>query len=285
MEETESAPADGRKLLTLAELGANLPLGIRDSSGNFAKGLALKPWRMKEEKELAALREEATGGGEMTVGQHVSCVLATMYTHFGHFDFTNMKLEEKRIVLSQTYMGDIWYAYVYLRVMTLGPYLKIQVRCPRCRLLFPFTADLNTTEVATGSSLEGLLWDYDLAHPISIRGTEVSKLVMGPARWAMIESARGTTGGDAKEIAIRSHIVGINDAKEPLVLGASGPELDEMTKLDIENLTNEIDQRYLGPNMSIEMGPEVPCLHCKYKEPTRLPLDWRYDSFFGTSSP
>jgi len=278
----EDAPKNGVRKTTLGELGPNLPLGFIDASGAHVKSMAERPWRMKEEKELAALKDDTDES--MSVGQHVSGILATMYSRLGHYDFNELEMAKRRIILSQAFMGDVWYAYVWLRCQSLGSDLKIQVRCPTCRKLFPFVADLKTTEVCTAGKLEDLLWTYELRQPVEILGKKVKAFRMGPARWQMLESAQGKgDAGAAKEVAIRSHVYGLNDEKEQCVLAPDS--VDEMGKMDIEHMTAAIDERFLGPNMSIETGPENPCIHCKSKAVHRLPLDWSYDNFFAISSP
>jgi phage FluMu protein Com len=279
------APKSGVRKTTVGEQGPNLPLGFLDASGAHTKQLDVKTWTMVEEKLLAKLKED--GGENLTVGRHVSGVLATMFNRLGHYDFGgDMKPAEKQIVVSQAFMGDVWYAYVWLRIQAIGSELKVKIRCPKCKNLYDFTGDLNSTEVNVADKLTDLLWDYELHDPIKIYSKQVTKLRMGPARWAMIESHDGT-GGDAaaKEVAIRSHVYFLNDEPDQCVLGECA--IDAMGKVDIEMLTAKVDERFLGPNMSLETGPENPCPHprCKSVEVHRIPLDWTYDNFFAISSP
>ena len=102
---------------TIQERGPVLPLGIADSGGNYHQDISVKPWRMKEERELGELRDQ---NKDANLAKYVSMVLSTMCTRLGPHDFTNMEFDHKRLVISQMFMADVFYAYVWLRIQALG---------------------------------------------------------------------------------------------------------------------------------------------------------------------
>ena len=55
-------------------------------------------------------------------------------------------------------------------------------------------------------------------------------------------------------------------------------ELDEMGKVDLDDLTYLIDKHRVGPDMSVEDT----CDNCLQK--FRVTIDWSYQNFFSTSS-
>lgn len=269
------------KKITLQEQGPRLPLGIIDTNGDYIKDIATKRWRMAEERELGDMRDR---NRDVNVAQFVSMVLSTMCNKMGTHNFESMKHEERRVVVSQMFMGDVFYAYVWLRMKTLGNELHLNLTCPQCRNKFPFVADLNTIEVDVCDKLDDALWTYELKEPFDIRGKSVTSLLLGPARWTSLESMKSgvMNTGAAKAGVILGSIHGIANWKDkegkPQKVALSESELDEMVKLDIEGITNRIDDYAIGPNMSVEGV----CNRCRYNY--KLAIDWGYDSFFGDSS-
>lgn len=275
-------PEKTKRTVLLKDLGANMPLGISITDG-FARDIAVKPWRMKEERELGGLRD---ANRDSNMAQYVGMVLATLCSKLGHHNFDGMKFAERRVVIGQMYMGDVFYAYIWLRVQTMGNELKLKLTCPQCELKFDYTADLESVEVITADDLDALKWDYKLKHPFKLRGKDVANLTLGPARWNGMEMmSQGTTGrnmGEAKAGIIQGSICAIpdwlDDQKKPQSIMLGPDELDEMSKFDLERLTTLIDDNALGPNMAVEDK----CTKCGRN--FMLPIDWSYDSFFGDSS-
>lgn len=265
-------------LKTLAQQGAVLPLGTPTPDGiALARDISCRPWRMKEEVELGALRDK---NREANLAQYVSMVLATMCTRLGGHDLEKMKYEERLVVISQMFMADVFYAYIWLRTQTLGNEMALKIACPACKKKSDLTADLGTVEVKAVEKHADAEWDYTLSTPFTIRGIELKSLRLGPARWNAVESIPSNVplnSGRAKAEVIRCSIVGYNDVR-PVVLGDN--ELDELGKRDIETLAKRIDEHAVGPMMVLEEA----CPNPKCGEPMRFPLDWNYDSFFGSSS-
>jgi len=166
--------------VTLKKLGAKLPLGILNGDGTYSGDIAVRPWRMKEERELGELRDSHRDGN---VAQYVGMVLATMCTKLGPHNFEGMKFEERRIIVGQMYMGDVFYAYIWLRIQAMGHQLNMNLTCPNCERKFPFVADLESTEVIAADNLKDAKWEYKLHTPIKLRDTMVKSLLIGPARW------------------------------------------------------------------------------------------------------
>jgi len=274
---TESKPeaASGLKLKTipLKEQGPKLPLGILGPSGEYHKDIAVRPWRLKEEKELGKLADE---NREVNVSEHVSMVLATMCTQLGPHNFDKIKFEERRVHIGQMYMGDVFYAYCWLRLQSMGANLSVDITCALCRNKFKFDANVESLEIATAKKVEDAQWMYELKTPIEIRGKQVPSLLMGPARWNTMEMM-GTSTMD-QGVAKAGIILGsIHKIGSEVITLADG-ELDDMVKLDIEMLTDHIDNNFLGPNMTIE----TKCEKCKRE--LVMPISWSYNNFFGFSS-
>lgn len=263
------------RTVLLKDLGPRLPLGVPDTGGAYRGDLVCKPWTMREEKELGSLRDS---NRDSNMAQYVSMVLATMYERIGPHDFSGMKFDERRLRVGQMYMGDVYYAYVWLRLQALGPELGIELTCATCNSKFTFPADLETIEVTTAANLEPFLWPYDLHVPLVIRDKEVRTLGMGPPLWQAIESMTGQGGmnaGEAKAVIILGSIV---EAEGLGAVTLTDSDLDGMVKRDIEQIANLLDEHHLGPDMAVEGS----CPRCR--RPFKMPMDWGYDSFFGSSS-
>ena len=281
MVDKKSKKSKGVEKTTMSNLGANLPLGVPDPTGALVKPFSVKPWRMREEKELGKLRSEIPG--TVSVAQQTGLVVMHMLNSVGNHDFTKMKHPEKQLVVSQMFMGDVWYVYAFIRKHCISEEVPMKLTCPRCGKEFDYQANLQTLQVNHANELEAAKWEYNLKVPFEIRGKEVKKFVLGPQRWEIAEKSYATKDESvAKELAMIGSIKGLNDDTAQLEL-MSG-ELDDMSKKDLEGLINEIDIHYMGPNMAIEMTKEDKCPNCGYASDYVISLDWSYNNFFGISS-
>jgi len=276
-----SEPAEkkrGLKKTTLVERGPELALGIADPSGKLHRNIELRRWNLKKEKELGELRKEEP---DVSLGEYVSMVLAEMCTWLGPHDFDkkSMNQAEKRLVLSQMWMGDVLHAYCWRRLKAMGHELKTRLECPFHEYKFPWTGDLRTLEVNVAESLEDAMWEFVLSDPFEIREQTVEKFKLGPVRWHAIEKAelgRRVNPGKVKAVMIHASIHEIGGAE--VALGEH--ELDEMSKLDLETHIAEIDRHAIGPDMRIEPR----CDHKRCERSFETSIDWSYDNFFSVSS-
>jgi hypothetical protein len=272
-----SSPETQQKIIKqpLSERGSTLPIGILDSSGNVHRGIECREWRLKEEKELGQALEKV----EVTrMGQYISTVIGTLCTQLGPFKLDTMKPAERSVIISNLWMPDVFFAYLWLRVQTMGNILNLKLGCPHCGTRFDYSADLNSVNINSVEKFEDALWGYHPIKSLELRGKKVSEMTMGPARWAAIDALGDKVGknfGIMKAGLILGSIYSVD--------GVGGQayadhELDGMYKIDVETLTNQIDRSSLGPDMSVE---DV-CGKCGKNY--RSTLDWGNESFFGISS-
>lgn len=262
---------------TLAEVGPFLPIGVEEG-GKLHREIATRPWRMKEEKELSAIFDEK--GAKMD--RYVIAVLSTMFTRMGPHDFASIPAVQRQVIVSQMFMADVFFAYLFLRVQAMGKDLTFELACPKCRGQFPFTVDLGTVEIRSVETTEEAFWAYKLRDPIPLRGKQAVEFRLGPARWSALQAITeaGLNPGTMKAGMILGSTVGVKfqDGKDFETLPLAQHELDEMTKFDLEHLAAEIDQASLGPDMSIE----AKCGKCRHAFTTSV--EWTAESFFGISS-
>lgn len=269
------------KVVTLEELGQVMPLGIMNNDGNYSKSFEIKRWRMKEERELGEKRDANRGSN---MAQLVSTVLSMMCPSIGQYDFTSMKDAEKSVHISQMYVGDVYYVYVYLRRKSIGNKLNLVMKCSNCSHSFDYAADLDTVEVNVCETLDDALWNYKLREPFEVRGRLVTEFIMGPPRWISFENMSNTGSrniGAAKASVITGSIFAIkdwlDDKGQPLQISLTMNEIDEMGKADIEAIANKMDENAIGPNMSVSFT----CPRCRSEQKTVI--DWSYDNFFDIS--
>lgn len=261
----------GLKKTSIGELGGNLPIGV-----NGSKAIEVRPWRMKEEKEIGEIRDKHR---DMNMPQFVSVVLAHMLAKLGDHDFTTMPAVEKQLLIQQMYIPDVYYAWIYLRIQSLGAELELQVDCPRCRSNFGYQADLSSTEVWHCEDTTPPEIVYQVQRPFVIREQKVEQINFGPAIWDVLRSASGNdlNTGNVKSALLLGCIKSIPGIDNANILGPN--ELDEMAKLDLERALKTIDNKAPGVMMVLD----TVCPKCQFQYEQNL--DWGYDNFFGTSSP
>lgn len=268
------------KKSTIRELGPTLPLGVVGPSGARGREIGVRPWRIKEEKELGRLRAKHSDAN-INLSKYISIVVSTMCTRLGGADFESVADPlHKQIAVSSMLVPDVFYAYIWLRIQAIGPELVLNMKCPKCRSEFKYEADLLSTEVVVPENPDKVSWTYKLQTPISLRGKQVSNLHLGPMPWASLENAQTFSNdlASGRAAAILGSVRRLGDDEHETVLAPD--ELDEMTKRDFEALSDEINERHLGPVMAVEVV--CPMQRCDFTWHT--PLDWGYDSFFSNSS-
>lgn len=272
----EGGPRTGRIITTLGELGSTLPVGTIVGD-QLIKTLGARNWTTRQEKVIAKFKKPG-----MNIAQHVGLVLSCMLTDFANHTWEMpehpKELAERRAIIGQAGMGDVLYAYVFLRREAMGNVININVTCPACAHAWVFPADLNTVDVAMVESKEALYWTYDMRRPVQIRGKLVKQLRMGPPLWHSMESAAMAQANDAasKIAVLRGAIHGFND--DPQRIQIIEADLDDITKIDLETVVKEVDNHFIGPKMAVEGQ----CPNCERS--FLQPIDWRYDSFFSISS-
>lgn len=268
---------------TLGERGPKLPIGILSKEGaTVHTSFDVKPWKTKDERALGDLIAP-----DANMADHVSAVVANMTTQLGPHDMVNMKPEERDLAVRMMYVADVFYVYAYLRRRAMGNKLRLNITCPRqgCGVEFPYTGMIDTIDVMAVDDIDDILWTYELEEPIEIRKVKVERFQMGYPKWSVMHEAKGTTNqADVKAITIRGSIVGINDEQTPVSLTAN--EIDELSKIDFEQIQEGINDHYMGPKMGIE-GECSPAVCSKYKRggyKFMYPINWRYQDFFAASS-
>jgi len=263
---------------TLAEQGARLPIGhLVEEPDKFEGGLACRPWRLKEERELGKIRSDK----DQTSGQYASAILCYMLTVFGKFkNFGELPEHEKRLIVNQAPLADVLFAYVWLRTQALGTRVKIDTSCEFCRAPIPWKADLGSMEIDRIEGPEDLVVEHELRDGIEINGNLYREIKIGPPLWAVFEQvnpdeASGFGLGEMKALMIRSGIKAVKGI-DNLILTAD--HLDTMSKFDLEHVNHVIEDRTPGP----ELVFEIKCGRCRRK--FQQAIDWNYDAFFGQSS-
>ena len=260
---------------TLVERGAELPIGFPLVADGATNGkLVARPWTGKYERELGKRTKNRTN-----MAHRVSTVLATLFKQFGpHTWDDDVDVDDRRKVLSGMYSADIFYAYCYLRREALGEELKLKIRCGACRKEFEWDADLDTLEIHSPKKPEDLIWTYKLRDPVNLRGIHVKQFRIGPQRWNALENNiyDDQEMGIIKVIGVSSSICGFNDDEKPIAFQPN--EMDEVSKYDLEYIVSELNERFWGPKMAIELD----CIECK-RELVQL-IPWDYNDFFSISS-
>jgi hypothetical protein len=260
---------------TMGELGPSLPVGYL-VGGALVKDLKDRVWRTKDERELAKMRKK-----NQSMASYLTMVVGQMFSKFGPHSFAiDQKPAEKQVAIGQAYMGDVFYAYMYLRSQVIGNELKMDITCPTpdCGS-FKFIGDLSSTVVHRVDEPEALIWWHELEHPIELRGKEIKKFRLTTPLWhSLVSSSKDDNFNEAlaRIMLVQSSISGLND--EPGLIALADSEMDELGKRDLETIARKANDEFIGP----KMGVEGKCPKCERE--FNAPIDWSYDNFFTTSS-
>lgn len=277
-QENAAKAESGWVLTTLAELGSNLPVGFTSPQGRV-RPFRCRPFRMKEERSLAKMKDEGKGS---TLGKFVADVLATMIQTIGPHNFDAMKPNDKMVLLSQMTTADVLYMYMYLRYDAMGPDspVEMNVKCVKCSTQHIWRGDLGSLEVRkVPDDIPSMDYQYKLRDPIAVRGKPRDTLVLSPMNWSVFMRPEYNDAGKRETQAVLGSIVGIDGIDAPRgTFRLADAELEEMTKYDLSGIKAQIEERTPGPQMVVR--PICPA--CGFE--MAMMLDWGYDSFFSRSA-
>ena len=279
---TETKPVEeGQKFLssTLKMYGHSLLIGV-DNAGQLAKSFSFRRFTFKEELEIAKLRKRKDGPG-LHDAKIATEVLAYMLTEWAGEDVSQKAHKHKLMALRSAFMEDVLYAWICLRVETMGEDLAIKTQCPACRHTHTWVTDLTELEVsATSEAVEPV--KMALKSPIPWGDQEITHVVMMPPRWSSIYN-----------VVQAGQVEGLDPIKRAVVQGAiysavtgDGTERpcdprirEQMTKLDVERIAKAFDSAKFPRN---DASFEIVCPECGQAEETSL--DWTWGFFFGSAS-
>lgn len=261
---------------TIADWGQQLPIGV-ESNGKFIRSFDLKPLSWAIEREIN--QQWGARRDRLNLAEYVGTILANTITNVGGQDITKFKHDKKLLIFNQMYQADVFYMYAYLRLSTLGHEMDLgEIKCPSCRHLFPFVADLSTLEVGIIENPDDLIFDVELKNGFDMSGDNKTKLKMKPPLWNMLGSNFPTSINDAEiflAMMINCTFI-IEGMPEGTVL--TEREVAQLTKYDTEICQDAMEGVLAGPRWEIEGK----CPKCG--EPFYDLIDWTYDRFFAISS-
>lgn len=228
---------------------------------------------MADEKAIGQIRDRDRG---ITSGAFASEVLAHFLTDWpGCPDWATMTKVQRRMAISKSFAGDVFYAWIQLRRAAFSEVCTVDLRCGVCRKPSALDVELGTVEVICPDEENPVRRTYNLKHGFTYRSDKVLSVTMDPPRWAVFEKIANTANtGKIKSAVLAGCIVGINGAE----LASPIPEGSlELTKADLEMLVAATDRDPPGPDLSVEEW----CPHCGTLIAQSLP--WMYDSFFSQS--
>jgi len=260
------------KTVNIKELGPRLPIGV-EGPGGLDKTLKLLPYKFKHEREIAAELTPGTRGG-----QYVNIVLGKLVEQFGPHKFTEMSAAEREAVLHSIYYPDVLYAFVYLRIMAIGPSFKVSI--DHCREPQEVIGDLESADVRVVDKPAQLLREVRLRDGLIVGGKTRKQVVVQPSTWGSLdlEAARSEVESIQMLAMLKTSIHSVEGVEGPPHL--IDEDVDEMSKYDWELLKATITDATPGIEFVLEGQPCVKC-----RQPLRAAIPWHDPGFFGVSSP
>ena len=262
----------------LSDVGG-LPIGVRQDDGSLNKYFSLHDWGWKEEEDIAKIQEDRPG---ITAGKFVTEIMARLIKTWGPYNFDNMETVERIVRLNQSFFADVMFAYVCLRIKSLGNKIALDITCPGCREKIKWEGDLNTLEVMTSDfdKFEDLISRYEFESPIKLGEFNVAWIAHRPWLWHVIYNLPGGEAATAhvirKAVFLDAVVSGEGFDDEAVVM--TEDRLMTLRKIDIERIAKIID----GGQGGTDLRTPMVCPSCKHRWTAFA--DWSYEVFFGQSS-
>lgn len=257
-----------------------LPIGVPNDEGKLTRRVELNQWDWETEEAVMKLMGD---NPQMTISELTTNIMCRMIRVWGEFNFEELEFPAREIRLRNSFMADVIFAYILLRVESMGKDWLQKFVCPTCRCEIPWVGDLNTLdiyccELDKACELETRI---DLPHNILLGVTEVSWVVLRPTTWEIMHTLpAGANDRDprVRRMIFENSICGAQDIETHGAIMMNDDRLKTLKKRDIELLGKLLDDNQGGADFRVEMN----CPKCRSK--FRTFGDWSYDSFFGPSS-
>jgi hypothetical protein len=271
--------ADPDALPDISEVGKTLPIGYRDQTGKKHATFDLVDWDWEVEEALGELAEQ---NQDMPMGVYISEIIGTGLRVLGEIDFTKLNRGHRRLVVSNLYHADALYIYIWIRIAALGAQIGFdKFKCERCRRDTDFAGDLRTLEVKGHVGEDVPRATVALDRPFAYGKLEVSKVVVGPLRWAFMETddvSILTNPAKFRIATLRFGVTGLEGLEEGVPVVLTREHAKRIGPGGVNRIVKAIDE--LGGGAVMECVGQ--CISCRTE--FRKAIDWTYDNFFGRSS-
>lgn len=259
----------------LSEMAGEVPIGSSvDPSDPRGKAVDFRPWRGRDERAIGEMRGKHRN---LTPGQLTSRVLAHFVTQWCGHDFSAMSTPERLVALALAPAADVLTAWLHLRVAALGPEFSMTLVCPSCGHEMEYEIDLGTLEIRCPETLEDTAFDVPLDDGLLYGNKKVKSVTLGVIPWQGYEATTASGARDLADLQMRLLVSAVTRLDgQPGRLRVN--DLDDMTKRDLAGLARGLDERVLGPDLSVD--PDCP----RCTGPVRAVLSWVYDGFFSAPS-
>lgn len=269
------------RLITLAQLGKKLPIGILDTSPSgekkLLKGFNVARLDWTKEREVADTWKDQRKRPDLSMLDYILCVLANTVTDIAGQDFKKHDIDHRMYILGEMFAGDVFYMYAYLRVHSIGPEFQLtNVKCPMCPHVIPvFDVDLSSIEVLTRDDPNDISHEITLRDGFKLGDALRKKITLQPASFRVM--SHSDIDNDATFFAdvLKSACTKIDGVEGGVITDA---EIEQMSPYDLALVRSENDWLAGGVDWSVD----VKCEKCSH-EFTRI-IDWRYGNFFALSS-
>lgn len=276
------------KRTTIRKLGPQLPIGMPTEDGKLSKGFEIRPYKSRIDRHLGLWREaNANKSLAYLVTEYVAMILKSIGNRAFALDKDGTPTDETRFDISQLFFADVMYIYVWSRITELDPYIVKPVKCPVCQTVTPSARfDLQDADVLVVESIDEMEKWVDLRKGFALRGKggTAKRLKLHPVKWLVMHHD-GVAGGSvsgASFVQLQHSITGVNGSDEPYMVMES--ELDDLHKVDALLLEKETDRVSAGLNMQTSINcPGDPDEEKECGFEIVEPLDWTFDTFFGSS--
>ena len=275
---------EGFQIKKLKDLGARLPIGVL-REGVLLKDFSLREYFSPLEKAFGKWKVEHAADPNST---HLTKLLALLLTKLGGESFLHNPDDDppdaakEMYRISQCYMPDVIYMYVFARVQELGHELKYPI-AHGCGYVGTADYDLRELEVVCCEDPSELLRSIQLVHGVKHGGEICKKAYVQPMKWYHMETPEAEEA--QKDLTLmklylteRSMMLETKVKDEIVQVVPNELSLSTLRKLDTELLARGVSDLNLGARLV----SEGKCPKCK--EDFFQPMDWTYDNFFDESS-
>lgn len=269
------------KLITLAEYGQKLPIGVLKTVGDentLIKDFNLKKVDFIVEREIIDSWNRYSNNKKSSPIDYIAVVLANTILSIAGQSLDKFTFDKKISIIHQMYIGDVFYMYAWLRYSTVGKNINLtNFDCINCgKRIEQYAMDMSTLEVNTIDNVNELEHNIELEDGFTLMNKLCKKLKVKPPTFHSLVNVKKANSATALGEFLKSSVIQIEDLEPGIVI--TDGEIQQLSVMDMSLVDEELNYASAGPVWSME----IICPHCEDK--LFHVIDWTYADFFGRSS-
>lgn len=268
--------------VTMRDFGMRLIIGT--GAGDSGRALEVREWTTAEDVQIGDLvnkrKDKSRKKGDVTAWDMAEIVVSTMCSRWGEHVFWTqtaagswveaMSASQRAMILRQSCLCDVMYAYMWIRVESYGKSMFTVVLEDDRKI----DVDLLSSEISVPKDPDKIEWSYRLSKPIKFGDREITTVDFTQLKWGAKDAYATSNAATIAMDIVTSSIVRFPELG---TLGEGGVTRELIARLriprsEIMTMIEAVNDRQCGPDFKIDVEIDG--------ETISMPIEWTHGKFF-----